>query len=1014
MVFLKNIKTKFFFFVAFGLLLFSYCVSAQNPSQIDVLTTDEGLPFRSVNSIDQDKSGAMWFGTEIGLMRYDGYHFKIYNSDKNNPFYIEEEQVVLKIVINQSTNVLWYMANLKLFNLDLYTDKVTNFNGTHNIKGNVMNLLKTTDGTIWVLTDDSSNKKDNAKHYLQKFTNGKFEVMATIPGTQDAFSGLIENKKGHIIVSVAYGTLKFSANGDLLNTHQLSTFSSHNKKSNFTISYFDRNNRHYFFPQKKVGIFTLNETDLSSKHILKNEFQFYNAIQDHEDNIWFASYGELLRMDTDGNFKEYTAQLKSQFDYTRIQAFFIDGNQLLWIATDNGLFKIRIGEGFFTTLFKSKNIGWGTTMRGIFEDDKGTIFAKSESLNKLLYKTVNGKVGALNIDLEKSALEDSQFVSIFFALDSDKKSVFTLGQTLLKINLESGQTKSYGPYKSNITFHGQNPILKLKNGKLLFGQSLSTLVIFDPKTETSSTIFNNKYIETDYSDFRYFKESTTDSVVWIGTKNNGLLKINLNGHLEQVYSTDTKISISRNYVFVIDEDLKGNVWVGTFGGGLNYISADGKTIKTYTTSQGLPNNNVVGFLFDDEQNMWISTYNGLSYFNPTTEVFQNFYAEDGLTNSEFNYTSFFKDSKGNFYFGGMNGLNMFKPKEVFKQSESSKMRFTEFSGYNSKSKSSFKNDFSQAEIKALNISPYDQYFEIKWTMPSYFQNVKNTYTTKLKGFEDRWFYRGNSASLQYNKLPAGNYVLEIKGKDSRGVASASVLSIPITVRQIFYKKWWFITLSVIALIGSMYFVFRYRLEQVLAMERLRTKISSDLHDDVGSLLSGLAMQTELMEINASKADKSKLQKIASISRSAISQMRDLVWSIDSRRTTSYDLIERMHELAEEVLLPRDISFNIDSESLGQSNKKLTPQIKQNIFLIYKETITNLLKHSDATHFQVNISNQAKGCQFMLNDNGSVKENHTSTGFGLANMKMRVEAIGGTISFETNTGFTIILKLPFSL
>lgn len=997
-------------------LLFACCSTyCQNPSQIDILTIEQGLPFRTITCIAQDKNENMWFGTEVGLTRYDGYNFKVYNSDKNNPYYIEEEQIGNQIEIDHKTNMLWYFANSKLYNLDLSTDKVTAFNSTHNIKGSVIHLLKTSDGSIWIMTNDSfTKKKGDTKNYLQKLINGTFEVMATVIEKQSDYSNLIEDKKGHIILSLSQGTLKFNANGDLLDTNKLSTFEVHGDTSNFTVSYFDSNNVHYFLPQKELGIFTLDEADSSSKHIFKNELQFYDAIQDHQNHIWFAGYTELYRMDTDGVFIDYTAQLKSLFEYSRINSFFIDANKLLWVATDNGLFKIRTGDRSFTTLFASKNKGWGNTMRGIFEDANGTIYAKCESQNNLFYKTIEGKIDTLHLKLDKSSLEDSQFTSIFYALDSDKKSVFTLGPSLLKINLKNGKTKSYDDYKSSITYHGQNPLIKLKNGKLLFGQSLKKLILFDPETETSSRVFENKNVKTDFADFRYFKESKTDSIVWIGTRSDGVLKINLNGSLEQVYSNNSNPSIARNYVLVIDEDPEGNVWVGTYGGGLNYISADGKIVKNYTRSEGLSDNTVAGILFDDQHNMWISTYNGLSHFNTLTEVFQNFYAEDGLSHYEFNYTSFFKDSKGNFYFGGMNGINRFKPNKVLKQSEPPKMRFTEISGYNSKTKSDFKTDFTQTQLLALQISPYDQYFEVNWTMPSYFQNTKNTYSTKLEGFEERWFYRGNTPNIRYNQLPAGDYILKIKGKDSRGVDSASVLSIPINVHQIFYKKWWFIALMGLVLIGVIYAIFRYRLHQALVMERLRTKISSDLHDDVGSLLSGLAMQTELMEINASDADKFKLQKIAGISRNAISQMRDLVWSIDSRRETIEDLIERMRELAEELLLPKAISFHIDSSNIVNPTKKLPAQTKQNIFLIYKEAITNILRHSDATQVKVTLTNHPNGCTLVIKDNGTEKESYKSTGLGLSNMTMRAEKIKGSLTFKKKKGFGVHLYLPFNM
>lgn len=1009
--------TEILYSITIYVYLFLACgyIYSQNSIQIDILTTEQGLPFRAITCIAQDKNEAIWFGTELGLIRYDGYHFKVYNSDKRNPFYIEDEQIGDNIEIDHKTNVFWYFANSKLYNLDLSSDKVTAFNSTHNIIGNVIHLLKTSDGSIWINTDDYlTAEKGQAKHYLQKYSNGKFEVKATIPRNQDGYCRLIEDKKGNILLSVSQGTLKFNSQGELQDTYHLSTVNLHGVKSNYTVSYFDNENMHYFLPQKELGIFSFNETDYSSKHLFKDHIQFYTAIQDHQNHIWFAGNTELYRMDSKGEFTNYTQQLKSRLEYSKINDLFIDANNLLWVATDNGLFKIRIGEGLFTPLFASKNQGWGNTMRGIFEDTNGTIFAKCESQNKLLYKTIDGKIDTLQLGLDPSILEDSQYVSNFYALDQNQKNIFTLGQSLMKINLKNGTTKIYDDYKSSITFKGQNPLIKLKSGELLFGQSLTRLVLFDPETETSRLLFENKNVKTDFADFRYFKESKTDSVVWIGTRSDGLLKIHLSGSLEHVYSKDTNPSISRNYILVIDEDSEGNLWVGTYGGGLNYISADTKTVKAYTKNQGLPNDNVVGILFDEPNNIWVSTYNGLAVFNKKTEVFQNFYAEDGLTHYEFNYSSFFKDSNGIFYFGGMNGLNSFKPNEVLKQSEPPEMRFTEASGYNSKNKSDFKIDFSQTELTALKVSPYDQYFEINWTMPSYFQNTKNTYSTNLEGFEDRWFYQGNNSKVRYNQLPAGHYVLKIKGKDSRGVASSSMLSIPIIVEQIFYKRWWFLAIIGLIIIGVMYAIFRYRLQQVLAMELLRIKISSDLHDDVGSMLSGLAMQTELMELNANEADKSKLQKIAGISRNAISQMRDLVWSIDSRRETTNDLIERMQELAEELLLPKEISFQFNHSTVIYPNRKLSSQIKQNIFLIYKEAITNILRHSDASTVEITFRNYNKGCELLIKDDGSKKESYKSTGLGLSNMELRAKAINSTVTFKMDDGFSVHLNLSFNL
>ncbi|TXD51400.1 two-component system sensor with a ligand-binding domain protein [Polaribacter sp. IC066] len=990
-------------------------VNAQNPSQIDVLTTEQGLPFRDITSITQDATGAMWFGTDIGLIRYNGYNFKVYNSDQSNPYYIEEELITGELVFDNKTNELWYLANEKLFKLQLSTDKVIAYNHTHNIKGNVLRILKAIDGSIWIMSDDFlSVENGKAKQYLQKLTNEKFEVRAFIKRPKYAYSRLINDTHGNILWSASHGNLKFDSEGNLLNTFQLSNYTWHSADLNFTVSFYNSDNIHYFFPRKELGIFTFDEKKIIKKHVFNDKNQFYYAIEDHQKQLWFASSKKLYRMNLKGEFVDYTAQLIARFEYSKINYLFIDANKLLWVATDNGLFKIQIIEELFKTLFTSKNKGWANTMRGLFEDENGTVFAKCESENKLLYKTKNGTIATLQIKLDSVSKDASKYRSNFYVLDDKKQHVFTIGDNLLKINLKDGTTKSYPQFNYNISLKGENTLIKLKSGKILLGQSLNRLLLFDPETETSEFIFKNPKTETDIADFRYFKESKTDSIVWIGTQNDGVLKIHLNGRLEKQYKTDSKPSISRNFILVMEEDADGGLWVGTYAGGLNHISADGNTVTNYTKNQGLPDDTIVGILTDEEQNLWISTYNGISKFNKNTEIFQNFYDEDGLSNNEFNYSSFYKSIAGDFYFGGMNGLTVFKPSEILKKSNSPKLRFLAVSGYNSKEKKNFNTDYSQTKPITLKISPYDQYFEVSWMMTSYFQNTKNTYSTKLEGFEDRWFNQGNKASIRYNQLPAGHYTLKVKGTDSSGNASVISLSIPIIVQQVFYKKWGFISLIILAVFLVLYAIFKYRLHQILAMERLRTKIASDLHDDVGSMLSGLAMQTELLETNANDADKWKLQKIAVISRNAISQMRDLVWSIDSRRQTTNDLVERMQELAEDTLLPLDITFQLETSSIKHPNRKLSPQIKQNLFLICKEAITNIIRHSDANQVTISIVNQKKGSHFTIKDNGKNIGNCTSTGLGLLNMEMRAKQIKGKLKITKDAGFCIQVYLPFNL
>jgi len=1012
---LRFIKKSFLFLSFLIQISGSSYFYAQNPSQIDVLTTEQGLLFREVISIEQDKNGFMWFATSQGLNRYDGYNFKAYNSDKNNPYFIEEDKITGNTFLDKEASIFWFLGNDKLFALDIVTDHLIAYDTKHNIKGKVLAIHKNIDGGLWIITDDFwTNQRGGSKQYLQKFENGKFQVVASIPRNNRGFVHLLSDANGFIWWNTTNGNRKYSREGDFIEEFDLDCYDFFGSNMHFVTSFFDSKNNHYYFPTSLGGVQILNENSNDSKRVLDINNKIINALEDNQNHIWFYGSKSLYRMNPKGEFINYTHLLQDRLDYSSIIDLFLDSNNLLWVATDNGLFKIRIGEQLFSAFFNSEKQGWGNTMRGIFEDNKGNIFSLCESANKIFYKSPNGKIDSLQLETVDGTRPNIQYAASFFVLNDAKTHAYTASKELLKIDLSSGKTKVYDAFTRNLRIYGPNPIIKLSNGNLLFGYTLSRLVMFNPETETTEIVFKNTRELTDIEPLTFIEESNEKNIVWIGTQNNGLLKVNLNGNIEKVFHIDSKPSLSKNNILVIEEDIDGSIWVGTFGGGLNHISADETTIRKFTKSEGLPDNNIVGILTDQNNNLWLSTYNGVSYFRKKKETFQNYFTEDGLTHNEFNYASFFKDSKDNYYFGGMNGVNRFEPGNFQDKIKTSNLKLLKISGYNSNKKENYSIDLSELDSSTIEISPYVQYFQVNWTMPSYFHNEKNTYSTILEGYEDQWIYQGNTPYIRYNKLPAGEYILKIKGADSRGNEANAILSIPITVKQVFYKSWWFITLILLCFLGITYAIFKWRLRQLLAIEQLRTRISSDLHDDVGSLLSGLAMQTELMEMNATQEDKFKLQKIAGISRRAISQMRDLVWSIDSRRETVGDLIERMQELAEELLLPRDISFKIDSSSLKKRNKKVSSQVKQNIFLIYKEAITNVLKHSDADYFNVIIANNLKGSSIIIHDNGKSKESYKSTGFGLDNMKMRAKAIGGTIEFDKKDGFTVILNLPFTI
>ena len=200
----------------------------------------------------------------------------------------------------------------------------------------------------------------------------------------------------------------------------------------------------------------------------------------------------------------------------------------------------------------------------------------------------------------------------------------------------------------------------------------------------------------------------------------------------------------------------------------------------------------------------------------------------------------------------------------------------------------------------------------------------------------------------------------------------------------------------------------------MAIEQLRTKISADLHDDVGSVLTGLAMQTDLIERKVPEKHKEQLQKVSSLSRAAMLQMRDAVWSMDARKDNWGSLIDRIKEFASENLNTKDITYDVSTTGIN-ATQDLPGAIRQNLYLITKEAIANILKHSTASQVVMALHKSKSAILLSIQDNGVTEMNGlTPSGLGLSNMEKRATQLDGKISFDHSNGFLIKVEIPYNL
>lgn len=508
-------------------------------------------------------------------------------------------------------------------------------------------------------------------------------------------------------------------------------------------------------------------------------------------------------------------------------------------------------------------------------------------------------------------------------------------------------------------------------------------------------------------------EDNSGQYLWIGSHSFGLCRISKKGKLIKQYRHE-ELSTSDDYI--TDLELQGDhLWFGcTDGlGVLNTTTGKVSVFKNPVVNNGrLTNRSVFTIQPDSIGNFYLGSSYGLLYFDTKTTTFYNLPERHPLSTPEFNRASVFKTSDGRYYFGSTDGLYSFTSNELEFIKASNILKPVKLYGisiFNSKESRYHYISENLDSLKKLVLDPFDNTIEFSFGVPEFYRDVYYSYRIKNQG--DKWTeYKPDNKVLLYGLQP-GNYTLEIKASTSLSDENASYYSLPVEMIQVWYKKSWVIVLFSLMLVGLIVGLLRYRFNQKVKRQKvlaaLRTKISSDLHDDVGTILSGLAMQSQMLTYSAKEEQKELLNEISSMSRDAMEHMRDTVWAMDSRKDKFENLIDRMRDFAEKNLAMKNITHEFIISDID-TKKFINPEKRQTIYLIFKEAITNIIKHCDGKHVTITFAYTKNNLHLTIHDNGTEKANHNSDGLGLSNMKMRAEKIGGTLTTKYENGFAVEL------
>lgn len=797
-------------------------VIQSNPPPADIsfrhISVDQGLSQSSVSSILQDSNGFLWFGTEDGLNKFDGYGFTVYKNEPEDPNSLSSNTILT--IYEDHDEVLWIGTNLGLdrFNrkesrwdhypLDrvgsiiedqhgvlwvgsmagLYTFE-SEPEGLVRIRSErTSSLLEDSDGTLWVGTDRGIFGLDELRNVIYHFQHDA-----------DDETSIIDNLV-HTIYEDSQGIIWIGAEGGLDRFDRVSSTFTHLTHDE-TISQSLTNNRVLSILQDQSGVLWVG-TDGGGLDRLVSPFRgfvHYESDVDDPDSLssnyvraLYQDQGGVLWIGTEGGGINSVDMVKKSFDHYQYQ----------------GGDKISLSSNFITSIHEdySRVLWIGTRGGGLNRLDRF-----GEYVNHYQHDPND----------EDSISED--YVTDIFV---DRYGILWAGTANNGLNSFDRFTRQFAHYRhdpgdsDSLSHDSVSAILEDSHGVLWIGTDGGGLDSYDRDNNSFNHYpgLSSQNVSILYED--------KDGELWIGTDNSGLNKLDRSQNTFTHYRHDpyNPDSISSDSISSILQDSEGLFWIGTVGGGLNRFDPHTEIFSNYREKDGLANDVIYGILEDEAGKLWMSTNNGLSKFDPLTEIFRNYDNRDGLQGNEFNRHAYFQNSRGEIFFGGVNGLNVFDPKQIQDNPYRPPIKLTSLT----QAGGNIDIDQSVEDLTEVKFQWPNNFFEFEFVALSFSHPEKNQYAYKLEGFRNEdWNYIGNKRFGRYTNLSGGTYTLRLKGSNNDGVWSEMQTPITITIVPPIWATWWFQGIAVLILVVGVAAGIRFRVRNIqLRTEELETQVAN--------------------------------------------------------------------------------------------------------------------------------------------------------------------------------------------
>ncbi|MCP4438134.1 MAG: response regulator [Aureispira sp.] len=801
----KYVPISFVFFIL--LLPFwsegqSYLIKTQH------LSIEDGLSNRFVRAIHQDSRGFIWIATNYGLNRFDGYEFTLFTKEQqelsNNAIYsiYEDADSCLWIDYFDKNNSITKGQSIDI--IIPKTQKAVPLEQRIQLpfpKENLARIHQANNNQIFVVS-----KEKELYEYKGK---GQFENWGTLPcNSSNAYLQSIKATKSTLWIVCNNILYEIDSSKTLVSTDSLPNHSNldHVTPNGELQGYTN------FEQNKSVQLFQKN----SGTPIQYHQFPLLNLPKQSVRGKLRKINEQLYWYNTDNTVWIFNNQGKLLYDFSGLiledefyEAYF-DRQQNIWVATTNGIYLLNITPNKFTT-YLNKDI---YIPNSILHSTRGIV--KTDS-NELFVNTYNGR---RKIDLATGEVSPiaSKLKTVGLAAIKDHKGN-------LWFSAENGLVERYNPINSQSTYYQFNkrglayldslvsPMLLAlhedKNHRIWVGSS-DGLYYISPKESTPSkyTIYHS-FTQLNTSSINSFCE--TNDHIWLGT-NNGIYLFSFKLGIKKHYSPQNPDAyIPHEDILYIHSDKDSSLWLGTKGGGLIHWYPETGDYQQYTIGNGLSDNVIYAILEDDDGYLWLSSNYGLMRFDKASGWVNTYLPRDGITHEEFNNKSYYKDENGTLYFGGLNGINVFSPKDIQKNTSlHAPLRVLECQKWNGQ-EGALQNITQEVyNNNTFTLHPKDNFFTIKLALLNFKDAKKNKYAYKIIGLDQNWNY-SQERLLRISRLPYGKYKLHIKAQGENGHWSAQELLFNIDVVRPFYKTLWFdLLIIVLALLLILAYFYRLR------------------------------------------------------------------------------------------------------------------------------------------------------------------------------------------------------------